>query len=69
MLASKRVHFPWGRQDRAPEPTFFRVLRQRWRPVSASLADEHSGRAARVSAIKRPVASKPAWTPWLWVGQ
>jgi hypothetical protein len=71
MLTSHHERFSWSRQDRMAEPSFFRLLQQHWRPVSrAAVVDERIRRhAARPDPSKRYDPTKPAWTPWLWVGR
>lgn len=73
MLSSKHSRFSWSKQDRAPEVSFFRMLHQNWRPTSRVVVVDDQlvtygrhGRKRGTSAQR--AASKPVWTPWLWVG-
>jgi hypothetical protein len=74
MLSSKRDRFMWSKEDRLPEMSFFRLLRQRWRPTTRVVVYEEQfdtrGRRYSLSATKNPYqqAAKSSWTPWLWVG-
>ena len=73
MLSSKRDRFVWSKEDRLPEASFFRLLRQHWHPISrVVVVDEivaSDRRRYRSSFKSMPgQAVKPSWTPWLWVG-
>lgn len=71
MLPSKHDRFSWSRQDRALDESFFRLLRQNWRPVvrEVVVVEDHNfryGRAATSRSMTSPPA-RPFWSPWLWI--
>jgi hypothetical protein len=73
MLSTKRDRFIWSKQDRLPEASLFRLLRQHWHPTTrVFVADETfvTARGRHRSSIGTSSArgAKSSWTPWLWVG-
>ncbi len=74
MLSTKRDRFFWSKQDRLPEVSFFRLLRENWHPTTRVVVSDEivlvsRGRHYRYPATSAPgQAVKPSWSPWLWVG-
>jgi hypothetical protein len=73
MRNPQQILFPWAYQDRAEDPSQFRQLASRWRPL-ARVDREEDGldvfaplRLRGGSAQDPNAPVRPTWSPWLWV--
>jgi hypothetical protein len=72
MRTPQQILFPWAYQDRTEDPSHFRQLASRWRPLARDRDEEGFDVFAplrfRNGSAQDPTApARPTWSPWLWV--